>query len=258
MKLISWNVNGLRAVVRKDKWDQVFDMEPDILCIQETKASPDQLPEENHAPQGYTAVFASSTARKGYSGVATFARQSPAQTTVGLGKDLFDHHGRVVTHVFEKHVVVNAYFPNGSSKTAPLDMKLAFYETFIEHINTYRDKGYSVIFGGDLNVAHEAIDLARPESNKNNIGFLPEERAWIDAMEENGYTDTFRHLHPEKAQYSYWDLRTRARERNVGWRLDYWFVSDDLLPFIEKAYIEENIYGSDHAPVVLELGKESL
>ncbi|MEX0934735.1 MAG: exodeoxyribonuclease III [Candidatus Paceibacterota bacterium] len=255
MRIISWNVNGLRAVVRKDKWDQLFKkFDPDIVCTQETKCNPDQLPEGNHAPDGYEAYFASSTARKGYSGVGVYTRVKPQEVVRGLDIEQFDEHGRVITLVFDEHIVVNGYFPNGASDTAPLDYKLEFFDEFLQFIERYRNEGYSIIFGGDINVAHTEIDLARPKANKNHIGFLPEEREWIDAFERHGYIDTFRLKHGQKKDmYTYWDLRTRARDRNVGWRLDYWFVSPELVGKVKNADIYTDIYGSDHAPILLDI-----
>lgn len=253
MRLISWNVNGLRAVIRKGVWNQIFDTNPDIICIQETKASPEQL-EGEVCPPGYFAYYASSTARKGYSGVGLFSRIEPKKVTEGFEIERFDEYGRVLTAFFDSFVVITAYFPNGASKTAPLDYKLDFYDEFLSHCNKLRNEGYSIIFGGDLNVAHEAIDLARPEANKTSIGFLPEERAWIDELIRHGYMDTFRHFNPQKTGvYTYWDLKSGARERNVGWRLDYWFVSLDLLPQVKKAEVLSDIYGSDHCPILLEI-----
>lgn len=254
MRIISWNVNGLRAVVRKEKWKQLFELNPDIVCIQETKCTPEQLPEENYAPEGYEAHFASSTARKGYSGVAVYTRITPKEVVFGLDIEQFDEHGRVITLVLDDFVLINGYFPNGASKTAPLDYKLEFYDEFLQYVEKYRKEGYSVIFGGDLNVAHKAIDLARPEANKKSIGFLPEEREWIDALERHGYIDTLRLKHGDKeGMYTYWDLRTRARDRNVGWRLDYWFISPELVKKVKDADIYSDIYGSDHAPILLDI-----
>lgn len=253
MRILSWNVNGLRAVVRKDKWAQLFELEPDILCLQETKVETDQLPDGNHTPQGYESFFHSSTERKGYSGVAVYTKLSPKKVEKGLGEERFDRQGRLITLYFDGWALVNAYFPNGASKTASLEYKLDFYDAFLTHVEKLKQDGNAVIFGGDLNVAHEAIDIARPEANKDHIGFLPEERAWIDELKNHGYIDTFRHLHPNKQTFSYWDLRTRARDRDVGWRLDYWFVSPELIGQVKEADILGDIYGSDHAPVLLEI-----
>lgn len=254
MRIISWNVNGLRAVVRKEKWQQIFELEPDILCLQETKCNPDQLPEGNYVPAGYEAYFASSTARKGYSGVGVYTRIEPREVIQGLDLERFDEHGRVITLVFDEYIVVNGYFPNGASKTAPLDYKLEFFDEFLQFIEKYRREGYSIIFGGDVNVAHKPIDLARPQANKKSIGFLPEEREWIDEIVRHGYVDTLRLKRGDKeGLYTYWDLRTRARDRNVGWRLDYWFVSPELSRKVQHADIYSDIYGSDHAPIVLDI-----
>lgn len=253
MRILSWNVNGLRAVVRKEKWDDVFELGPDILCLQETKAHPDQLPEDNHTPNGYEAYFSSSQVRKGYSGVAVYTTKTPNAVHEGMGIKAFDEQGRLLTLEFDGWVLINGYFPNGASKTASLAYKLDFYDEFLAYIENYRSKGFSIVFGGDLNVAHEEIDIARPEANKNHTGFLPEERAWVDELIHHGYIDTFRHTHPSKQVFSYWDLQSRARDRNVGWRIDYWFISPELLPKLKSADIYGNIYGSDHAPVGIDI-----
>jgi exodeoxyribonuclease-3 len=255
MKLLSWNVNGLRAVHRNGYWDDFLKTKPDIFCLQETKAEPDQLVSGVRNPAGYFSYFASSKLRKGYSGVAIYSREEPEKIEYGMGIKKFDDEGRIVIAYFKKFVLLNVYFPNGGGGPERLKYKLDFYDAFLEHIEKLRKGGHKIIFCGDVNTAHEEIDLARAKENEKNTGFLPEERAWLDEVTRLGYIDTFRNLHPQKTgAYSYWDLKTRARDRNVGWRLDYFFISSDLQNKLKSAFILNNIFGSDHCPVGIEIG----
>ncbi len=252
MKIVSWNVNGLRSLAKNGYWEDFLNgMKPDIFCLQETKASPEQLPEEFLSPAGYSAFFSSSEVKKGYSGVALYSKVEPLQIIYGMGIKEFDQEGRIVGAEFDNFWLINAYFPNGGQGPERLDYKLRFYDAFLAFVEKLR-KQKPVIFCGDVNTAHEEIDLARPKANEESTGFLPEERAWIDEVIDAGYVDTFRHLHPHtKDAYSYWDLQTRARDRNVGWRLDYFFISNELARQLKKAEIHNDIYGSDHCPVSL-------
>lgn len=253
MKLISWNVNGLRAVHKKGRFDDLMKLDADIVGIQETKCTPDQLPEEVVYPKGYLSFFDSAKERKGYSGVAVYTKVQPEKIEYGLGKDEFDTEGRCLTLRFKDFAVVNCYFPNGGRDADHFAFKLKYYEEFLAHIKRLeRDYG-RVIFCGDLNVAHAEIDLARPKENANSIGFLPVERAWVDKVQEFGFIDTFRALHPEEVKYSWWDQKTSSRERNVGWRIDYFFVNEDLFPFVKKSDILTEFIGSDHAPTIMEI-----
>jgi len=254
MKLISWNVNGLRAVHRKDNWKDVFEHVPDILCIQETKASPDQLPADLKDMEGYSSYFSSSVVKKGYSGVAIYTKEKPDTIKYGLGIDEFDQEGRFIEAHYENLVILNAYFPNGGQGPHRLEYKMRFYDAFLAHIQKLRAQGKSIIFCGDVNTAHEEIDLAHPKANEENTGFLPEERAWIDEVIRGGYLDTFRHMNPNKKEtYSYWNLQTRARDRNEGWRIDYVFISQDIESKLKKAFILSDVFGSDHCPVGVDL-----
>jgi exodeoxyribonuclease-3 len=254
MKIISWNVNGLRAVHRKGNWNWLMIERPDIFCLQEIKATADQLPEEIRTPHGYHAYFDSPKEKKGYSGVAIYSKVKPEKVEHALGFKHLDVEGRLVIAYFKDFVLLNGYFPNGGGGPERLKYKLEFYDEFLKFIEKLRKSGKSIIFCGDINTAHEEIDLARPKENSENTGFLPVERAWIDEVMNYGYVDTYRHFNPTKTgAYSYWDMKTAARERNVGWRIDYFFVSSDLLPRIKKAEIFSQIYGSDHCPVLLEL-----
>ncbi|MEK7515597.1 MAG: exodeoxyribonuclease III [Patescibacteria group bacterium] len=255
MKLVSWNVNGLRSLAKDGYWETFLKTaKPDIFCLQETKASPDQLSEEFLFPaglpgQGYSGFFSSCQIKKGYSGVAIYSKEEPLKVLYGMGIKEFDQEGRFIGAEYENFWLLNAYFPNGGQGPERLDYKLRFYDAFLTFAEKLR-KQKPVIFCGDVNTAHEEIDLARPKENEENTGFLPEERAWIDEVISAGYIDSFRHFHPNtKDAYSYWDLFTHARDRNVGWRLDYFFVSSEFIKHIKRAEIHPDIYGSDHCPV---------
>jgi len=252
MKIISWNVNGIRAWYKKGMLDWVLKESPDFFCVQETKAEIDQLPVELQTPEGYVSFFNSSNERKGHSGTAIYSKTEPDKVTYGLGVKELDQQGRQINLYFGDTLLVNCYFPNGGGPVERLIKKLAYYKEFLKFVNKNKKKGYKIIFCGDLNVSHEEIDLARPESNKNSVGFLPEERLWVDELIEDGYCDTFRYLFPDKIQYSWWDVKTRSRDRNVGWRLDYFFVDYDLIKKVKKSKILDNVLGSDHCPVLLE------
>ncbi|MCJ7473375.1 MAG: exodeoxyribonuclease III [Actinobacteria bacterium] len=252
VKMISWNVNGIRAVFNKGLADFIYKEEADIYCFQETKAKPEQIPMEFKKIGGYYPYF-SSPIRKGYSGVAVYIKTKPQKVSYSLGISRFDEEGRVIVLDLEGFVLLNVYFPNGGASQARLDYKMDFYDHFLKIINELRDEGKKVIFCGDLNTAHKEIDLARPKANKNNTGFLPQERAWIDKVVKSGYLDTFRLFNKEGGHYSWWDYKTRARERNVGWRLDYFFTAEELKNNLQDSYILNSVMGSDHCPVVLEL-----
>ena len=254
MRITSWNVNGLRSLAKNGYWESFLKgVKPDIFCLQETKASPEQLSEELLSPAGYSAFFSSCQGRKGYSGVALYSKIEPLSVIYGMGIKEFDEEGRLVGAEYEDFWLLNAYFPNGGQGPERLDYKMRFYDAFLAFAEKLR-RQKPVIFCGDVNTAHEEIDLARPKENEGNTGFLPDERAWIDEVVSAGYIDSFRHFHPrEKDAYTYWDLFTRARDRNVGWRLDYFFVAGELMRRIKKAEIHSDIYGSDHCPISITL-----
>ena len=254
MKLISWNVNGLRAAAKKGFCQWLEKSSPDILGLQETKAEAVQLPDEARNPKGYYSYFAHSKGRKGYSGVALYSKKEPNKVEYGIGIKKFDDEGRIIIGHYDNFVLLNVYFPNGGGGPERLEYKFEFYDAFLKYILGLRKKGKKVIFCGDVNTAHEAIDLARSKENEKNTGFLPEERAWLDEVIYSGFTDTFRHFHPQKLDaYSYWDMKTAARERNVGWRIDYFFIGQELLGKLKSAGIASTITGSDHCPVWIEL-----
>ncbi len=250
MRIVSWNVNGLRSLAKDNLWETFIQTaKPDIFCLQETKASPEQLPENMLTPAGYSGFFSSSQVKKGYSGVALYSKIEPLTVINGMGIKEFDQEGRLVGAEYDGFWLINAYFPNGGQGPERLDYKLRFYDAFLAFAEKLR-KQKPVIFCGDVNTAHEEIDLARPKENEENTGFLPEERAWIDEVINAGYVDTFRHFYPKKSgAYSYWDMKTRARDRNVGWRLDYFFASSEFMPRIKRADILHDIFGSDHCPI---------
>jgi exodeoxyribonuclease III len=248
--LISWNVNGLRAVHKKGFLDWFVREAPDILCLQETKSSPDQLPDELRQINGYTSYF-SSAEKKGYSGVAIYSKEEPLSVHHGFGEPRFDSEGRILIAEYPAYTLFTVYYPNGGASPERLRYKMDFYEAFQECARQYRSRGHKLIICGDVNTAHREIDLARPKENEKNTGFLPEERAWIDRFLADGFIDTFRLMCDESGHYSWWDYKTRARERNVGWRIDYFFVSEDLKKQVKNAWIFSDVPGSDHCPVGL-------
>lgn len=256
MKLVSWNVNGLRSLSKNGYWQEVWKLKPDILCLQETKAEKEQLSPEMREVPGFHAYFNSSKLRKGYSGVALYSREEPLSVAYDIGtEERFDLEGRMIVAEYKDFILANVYFPNGGQGPERLAFKLDFYDAFLVYIEKLHEKHQKpVIFCGDLNVAHEAIDLARPEANAQTTGFLPEERAWMDEVLASGYSDVYRVRNPERAgAYTYWDQITHARERNVGWRIDYFVVSNDLLPKVKGVGIHADVYGSDHCPVSIDL-----
>lgn len=253
MRVLSWNVNGIRAAERKGFFEWLEKKPADIICVQETKAHPEQLIKKILEPNGYHSYW-SSAARKGYSGVAVFTKEKPLKVIEGLGKEEFDSEGRVLQLEFENFILFNIYFPNGGSGNKRVPYKMSFYDYFLKKVEALRKKGKKLIICGDVNTAHEAIDLARPKQNEKNTGFLPEEREWMTKFLSKGYIDTFRYLHQDEPDhYSWWDYKTRARERNVGWRLDYFFITANLLPTLTKAFMLKDMMGSDHCPVGIDL-----
>ncbi len=254
MKIISWNTNGLRATVKQGYFDPLFsEYKPDILCLQETKVEAEQLPNEVRNKKGYYSYFSHSHKRKGYSGVAIYSKVEPEKVTE-LGIKKFDDEGRTLVAYYKDFVLINCYFPNGGGGPERLAYKLEFYDVFLNFIDSLRKKGKKVIFCGDVNTAHAEIDLARPKENSENTGFLPVEREWMDEVVAHGYIDTFRHFYPNKKNmYTYWDQKSRARDRNVGWRIDYFFTSPDLIKDLKKTSILSDYFGSDHCPILLEV-----
>jgi len=253
MKIISWNVNGIRAVQKKGFLDLLERESPDALCVQETKISPAQITQELQNPADYYSQWVSAN-RPGYSGVATFSKQKPLHVQKELGNGRHDGEGRLLLTEFPNFVLVNVYIPNGGLGDHRIQYKLDYYDEMLDFLERLRAKGKNLVICGDINTAHEEIDLARPKENENVTGFLPVERAWLDKFIAAGYVDTFRHFHPEEFDaYTWWSYRSGARVRNVGWRIDYFFVNKEFLPHVKKAWILSEVGGSDHCPIGLEV-----
>ncbi len=253
IKIISWNVNGIRASIKKGLADYVINEQPDIFCVQETKAEREQVPTDVWPPPGYRDYYHSCSVRGGYSGVATFTKIEPIHVNRNIDIERFDQEGRVMQTDFEHFTLLNVYFPNGGARDERLLYKLDFYDAFFEYCEGLRAQGKKLIICGDYNTAHHPIDLARPNENKKTSGFMDVERVKLDHMQELGYVDTFRLFNQEPEHYTWWDVKTRSRERNIGWRIDYHWVTQDLIPNVVNAYHQPDQHGSDHCPVVLEL-----
>jgi len=252
MEILSWNVNGIRAAYKKGLFEWFKKVSPDVLCLQEIKALPEQIPQQLKNMPGYN-IYWNSAERKGYSGVVTFTKEKPFDVKKGFGIDIFDIEGRVLITEFPSFMLFNIYFPNGKKNQERLEYKLDFYDTFLAYADNKKAKGKNIVVCGDFNTAHKEIDLARPKENEKVSGFLPIERAWIDTFIDHGYIDTFRSFNNEPNQYSWWDMKTRARDRNVGWRIDYFFVNKEFIAHVKKAFINQDIMGSDHCPVGIEI-----
>ncbi|CAJ36526.1 exodeoxyribonuclease III [Methanocella arvoryzae] len=252
LEILSWNVNGLRAILKKGFVDFMQEKNPDILCLQETRASEEQLPPEIMTSWGYHVYFASGE-KKGYSGVAILSKVKPLSVARGFGIPEFDREGRVLIADYGAFVLLNIYFPNGKASPERLAYKMRFYNAFLEYADRLKAQGRKIVVCGDVNTAHKEIDIARPRENSKISGFLPVERAWMDKLIAHGYVDTFRLFNDQPGQYTFWDTVTRARERNVGWRIDYFFVSENLKEQLKAAFIMTEIMGSDHCPIGIRL-----
>lgn len=252
MRLLSWNVNGIRAVQKKGFVEWLLKDSPDILCLQETKAEESQLDDGLKNVPGYTSYWCSAE-KKGYSGVAIYSKIKPKVIEHGLGKKDFDSEGRTIMADYGDFVLFNIYFPNGGAGNKRVPFKMAFYDFFLKKVEKFRKAGRHVVICGDVNTAHTEIDLARPKENQKNTGFLPEERAWVSQFIECGYVDTFRHFCKEPGYYSWWDYKTGARARDIGWRIDYFFVDSGFVSCLKKAFILKDVPGSDHCPVGIEV-----
>ncbi|GBR77381.1 exodeoxyribonuclease III [Candidatus Termititenax dinenymphae] len=252
MRLISWNVNGIRAVQKKGFLEWFAQEQPDVLCLQETKAHPEQLDDSLLNVPGYTAYW-SSAEKKGYSGTVIYTKEKPLSVQHGFDIPRFDNEGRIVTAEYPAFTLLNIYFPNGKKDQERLNYKMDFYAATLDYCQKLQKAGKQIIICGDVNTAHQEIDLAHPKENSDTSGFLPIERRWIDQLLAQGFTDTLRQFHPEPELYTWWDYKTLARERNVGWRIDYFFVTADLSKKLKDAFILNDVEGSDHCPLGITL-----
>ena len=250
MKIITWNVNGIRAALGKSALDWAFSQDPDVLCLQEVKARPDQLTEDQLAQLKLPYVW-NPAQRPGYSGVASFFKRTPDEIVTGMGKDIFDVEGRVIQTVQAGCRLFNIYFPNGQRGQERVDYKLAFYAHLLELCDDLHRRGENIVITGDFNTSHMPIDLKNPKQNEKTSGFMPEEREWVQKFLDHGFVDVYRALYPERVQYTWWTYRLNARQRGIGWRLDYFLVSKDLAPRVKDVIIHDQVLGSDHCPVEL-------
>ncbi|GAB4546528.1 MAG: exodeoxyribonuclease III [Anaerolineales bacterium] len=252
MKIITWNINGIRAALGKNALDWAFEQTPDFLCLQEVKAREEQLKAEQRAalklPYAWNAAQ-----RAGYSGVATFFKKQPDEVKAGIGAEQFDVEGRALQTTREKIRLFNIYFPNGGRGQDRVEYKLAFYEHLLKVCDQLHQQGEQIILTGDFNTALQPIDLKNPKENETVSGFMPEERAAAQKFLEHGFVDAYRALYPEKVQYTWWTYRFAARQRGIGWRIDYFLVSESLMPRVKDVIIHEDVQGSDHCPVELTL-----
>lgn len=252
VEIISWNVNGVRAVGNKGALKWIDEREPDILCLQEIKATKEQVPSDLFDKE-FLGIEINPAQRKGYSGTATFSALAIDEISTCKDIDILDE-GRIIQSTFGDTVLFNVYFPNGQKDDERLAYKMKFYDDFLNHCEKLKEEGKSIIICGDVNTAHKEIDLKNPKANSKTSGFLPEERAWIDKLIEHGYIDTFRYVNgDEEDRYSWWSYRFSARTKNVGWRIDYFFISEDLAENLEDAFILDHIEGSDHCPVGIKI-----
>lgn len=252
-KLVSWNVNGIRAAAKKG-FSEWLDKElPDAVCLQEIKAEKEQFPKEILEHDDYH-VYVKSANRRGYSGVCVMTRQKPNKVIDNIGIDKFDDEGRTLIVEFDDYVLINCYFPNGGRDLSRVDFKLEFYQAILDVCNEYRSRGQNVVLTGDFNTSHQEIDLSNPKANKKCTGFLPHEREWIDVYLKEGLVDCFRKLYPEKeGEYTWWTYRNDCRGRNIGWRLDYFMVNEEFMSKVADCRHRPDIHGSDHCPVEIDL-----
>jgi exodeoxyribonuclease-3 len=250
-KILSWNVNGIRAIEKKGMLSSIRETSPDILCLQETKIQEDQLTEELSAPAGYLSYW-SSAVKKGYSGVAVFTREKPLSVS-RLGVSRFDDEGRVLVLEYPRFILINAYFPNSQEEGARIEYKIDFCDTLMNYARGRVKEGKNLVICGDYNIAHKPIDLTNPKANEKNPGYLPEERAWMEKFVSSGFADTFRIFNAEPGHYSWWSYRFNARAKNIGWRIDYHCVNDGFRPKVKSAEILKDVMGSDHCPVSVTL-----
>jgi exodeoxyribonuclease-3 len=252
MEIVSFNVNGLRAIIKKGFKEWVTNENPDILCLQEIKATKEKLKGVTIAPENYHSYW-NPGKRAGYSGVITFSKEEPLDVQFGMGIEKFDTEGRLIRTKYQDFTLLNVYFPNGKMSEERLKFKLDYYDAFLEFSENLKKKGEELIITGDFNTAHKEIDLANPKENEKYSGFLPIEREWLNKLVSKGYIDTFRLFHPEGKQYTWWTYRFKARERNIGWRIDYFFITEGLMDRVRDSIILKDVYGSDHVPILIEI-----
>jgi len=252
LKIYTWNVNGIRAVHKKGFLDWIAQTKGDIYCLQETKAQPEQIPDELKNIDGYKSYWFSAE-KKGYSSVAVYSKTEPLKVFNGFGNPRFDSEGRIIFIEYDKFVLANVYFPNGGRGPERIQYKLDFYDELFFILNKKYKGRKGVIVTGDFNTAHKEIDVAKPVQWSKASGFLPEERAWIDKIVNLGYTDVFRKFNDQPNMYTYWDNYTFARDTNTGWRIDFFMVSNDLVDNVKNAQIHPDVLGSDHCPVSIDL-----
>ncbi len=255
IRLISWNVNGMNAVMKKGFLESMGKLDADVVLLQETKLQETKLTDEMKNVENYSSYWSFSTVKKGYSGVAAYTRIAPQAVKYGIGRPDYDNEGRIIEMDFGTFVLFNVYFPNGQMNDERLRYKMDFYRDFFAYADQYKDDGKHVIIAGDYNTAHNEIDLKNPKANEKRSGYLKSEREELDRIIASGYVDTYRHLHPDSVKYSWWSYRFKARERNAGWRIDYFFTTRQIIEDggVPEAFIDNEIYGSDHCPIGLEL-----
>ncbi len=251
-KLLSWNVNGLRACGRAGFLDWFKSEKADAVCVQEIKVNPEQLPPEMVNPAKYHA-FWHPAEKAGYSGVAIFSKKEPLDVRYGIGVEDIDREGRVLTAEFKTYILISAYFPNSQRDHARLKFKLHFCEQFLKFCERERRKGKTLIMCGDFNIAHTEIDLKNPKTNQKNAGFLPEERSWMTKFLSSGYVDAFRHFIKDPGHYTWWSYRPGVRARNIGWRIDYFSVDEASRSRLKEAHHQTQVMGSDHCPIMLKI-----
>lgn len=254
MKIVTWNINGLRAGLRKGALQPVWDLKPAVVCLQEIKARPDQLNEEHRHPNGYESIW-NPAERAGYSGVVTFLRKPVSGFQLGLGVPHFDVEGRVISTLHEQFRLFNVYVPSGRRGMDRVGFKLDFYARLLDTCDALHRAGEALILCGDFNTAHMPIDLKNAKQNQKTSGFLPEEREWVQRFLDHGFVDVYRRLYPDRVQYTWWTNILNARQRGVGWRLDYFLISEALVSRVHDVVIHDRVPGSDHCPVELILSR---